>query len=144
MAVEEEYKSRYIRHKYGKVVYKRNDQKSPVAEFDDDDDDAFRLLLWKWQRLLSDVKGANFNIVRVLNANLIFYHMNILYDLAEINMGNLQLEIHTHTNSGTLWDFGCLCVKFIVPHRNRGGRCDWAKDPHLWIRLQESPRAHLQ
>ncbi|XP_024979648.1 protein Iojap, chloroplastic [Cynara cardunculus var. scolymus] len=115
--------------KYGKVVYKRNDQKSPTAEVDDDAEClAFAVALAK---IASDVKAADIKLLFV--KPLVYWTKFFLIttafsrpqidairtrinDLAETQYGKFSTG-DSKPNSWTLLDFGDIVVHIFLPEQ---------------------------
>nr|XP_043623249.1 protein Iojap, chloroplastic [Erigeron canadensis] len=115
--------------KYGKVVYKRNDQTSPIAEVDDDAEClAFAVALAK---IASDVKAAEIKLLFV--KPLVYWTKFFLIttafsrpqidairtrinDLAEKQYGKFATG-DTKANSWTLLDFGDIVVHIFLPEQ---------------------------
>lgn len=115
--------------KYGKVVYKRNDQKSPIAEADDDAEClAFAVALAK---IASDVKAADIKLLFV--KPLVYWTKFFLIttafsrpqidairtrinDLAEKQYGKVATG-DSKPNSWTLLDFGDIVVHIFLPEQ---------------------------
>ncbi|KAM7499096.1 hypothetical protein LguiA_023510 [Lonicera macranthoides] len=115
--------------KYGKVVYKSNDQKSPVAEVDDDAESlSFAVAVAK---IASDVKAAD---IRVLFVKPLVYWTRFfiistafsrpqinaiqskIRDLAEEQYGKFATG-DLKPNSWTLLDFGDVVVHIFLPEQ---------------------------
>ncbi|KAL2475905.1 Protein Iojap [Abeliophyllum distichum] len=113
--------------KYGKVVFRRNDQKSPSAEVDDDAESlAFAVALAK---VANDVKAAD---IRVLFVKPLVYWTRFfivatafsrpqidaigtrIRDLAEKQYGRTATG-DSKPNSWTLLDFGDVVVHIFLP-----------------------------
>jgi len=113
--------------KYGKVVYKRNEQKSPIAEVDDDAESlSFAVAA---ARVASDVKAAD---IRVLFVKPLVYWTRFfiiatafsrpqidaigtkIKDLAEQQYGRVATG-DTKPNTWTLYDFGDVVVHIFLP-----------------------------
>ncbi|KAL4588980.1 hypothetical protein LXL04_001881 [Taraxacum kok-saghyz] len=115
--------------KYGKVVYKKNDQKSPIADVDDDAEClAFAVAMAK---LASDVKAADikllfvkplvywtkfFLITTAFSRPQIDAIRNRINDLAEKQHGIFATG-DTKANSWTLLDFGDIVVHIFLPEQ---------------------------
>ncbi|XP_071716464.1 protein Iojap, chloroplastic [Rutidosis leptorrhynchoides] len=115
--------------KYGKVVYRKNDQKSPIAEVDDDAEClAFAVALAK---IASDVKAAEIKLLFV--KPLVYWTKFFLIttafsrpqidairtrinDLAEKQYGKFATG-DTKANSWTLLDFGDIVVHIFLPEQ---------------------------
>ncbi|KAK1416680.1 hypothetical protein QVD17_25795 [Tagetes erecta] len=115
--------------KYGKVVYKNNDKKSPTAEVDDDAEClAFAVALAK---IASDVKAADIKLLFV--KPLVYWTRFFLIatafsrpqidairtrinDLAEKQYGKFATG-DTKANSWTLLDFGDVVVHIFLPEQ---------------------------
>lgn len=113
--------------KYGKVVYKRNEKKSPIAEVDDDAESlSFAVAA---ARVASDVKAAD---IRVLFVKPLVYWTRFfiiatafsrpqidaigskIKDLAEQQYGRVATG-DTKPNTWTLYDFGDVVVHIFLP-----------------------------
>ncbi|KAJ0700935.1 putative protein Iojap/ribosomal silencing factor RsfS, Nucleotidyltransferase superfamily [Helianthus annuus] len=115
--------------KYGKVVYKSSDQKSPTAEVDDDAEClSFAVALAK---IASDVKAADikllfvkplvywtkfFLITTAFSRPQIDAIRNRINDLAEKQYGKFATG-DTKANSWTLLDFGDVVVHIFLPEQ---------------------------
>ncbi|KAI3525267.1 hypothetical protein L1887_03943 [Cichorium endivia] len=117
--------------KYGKVVYKRNDQKSPIAEVDDDAEClAFAVAMAK---IASDVKAAEIKLLFV--KPLVYWTKFFLIttafsrpqidairtrinDLAEKQYGKFATG-DSKANSWTLLDFGDIVVHIFLPEQRK-------------------------
>ncbi|CAI9286574.1 unnamed protein product [Lactuca saligna] len=115
--------------KYGKVVYKSNDKKSPVADVDDDAEClAFAVAMAK---IASDVKGGDikllfvkplvywtkfFLITTAFSRPQIDAIRNRINDLAEKQYGIFATG-DTKPNSWTLLDFGDIVVHIFLPEQ---------------------------
>lgn len=115
--------------KYGKVVYRRNDQKSPTAEIDDDAESlSFAVAMAK---VVSDVKAADIKVLFV--KPLVYWtHFFIIAtafsrpqidaigsrirDLAEKEYGKVPSG-DSKPNSWTLLDFGDVVVHIFLPQQ---------------------------
>ncbi|GAY62833.1 hypothetical protein CUMW_220920 [Citrus unshiu] len=115
--------------KYGKVVYRRNDQKSPAAEIDDDAESlSFAVAMAK---VVSDVKASDIKVLFV--KPLVYWtHFFIIAtafsrpqidaigsrirDLAEKEYGKVPSG-DSKPNSWTLLDFGDVVVHIFLPQQ---------------------------
>ncbi|KAL8147036.1 protein Iojap, chloroplastic [Apium graveolens] len=115
--------------KYAKVVYTRNDQKSPVAEVDDDAESlAFAVAAAK---VASDVKAADIKVlfVKPLVYWTRFFIITTAFSRPQINAISSKIKDmaeenyqrvasgDTKPNSWTLLDFGDVVIHIFLPEQ---------------------------